>query len=228
MLTTITVSLNSVSFSWSTIFFSWIWIQWVLVGQRFFFHEFVFKGRGRKKAQRGRRSKVNLLVGRKEEVNCNAINLQWCNYGIECCVVPSCSNCFLKPRSPTLLLFFNNRKKAEEEERLRKEEEAEAAAQIAELDRQLKVIRTLPVGYRTRGVHVGRVHQQRHRQRRKMWINWLTKKKSHMARAPRILVHFYGTEKCVTHDLFLSLHEETFANWLTYKYRATFFHSCEA
>ena len=37
--------------------------------------------------------------------------------------------------------FFSllNRKKAEEEERLRKEAEAEAAAQIAELDRQLKV-----------------------------------------------------------------------------------------
>lgn len=32
-----------------------------------------------------------------------------------------------------------NRKKAEEEERVRKEAEAEAAAQIAELDRQLKV-----------------------------------------------------------------------------------------
>ena len=36
--------------------------------------------------------------------------------------------------------FFANRKKAEEEETLRKEAEAEAAAQIAELDRQLKVI----------------------------------------------------------------------------------------
>ena len=35
--------------------------------------------------------------------------------------------------------LFINRKKAEEEERLRKEAEAEAAAQIAELDRQLKV-----------------------------------------------------------------------------------------
>ena len=34
---------------------------------------------------------------------------------------------------------YTNRKKAEEEERLRKEAEAEAAAQIAELDRQLKV-----------------------------------------------------------------------------------------
>ena len=38
-------------------------------------------------------------------------------------------------------VFFINRKKAEEEERLRKEAEAEAAAQIAELDRQLKVRR---------------------------------------------------------------------------------------
>ena len=37
------------------------------------------------------------------------------------------------------LFFFINRKKAEEEERVRKEAEAEAAAQIAELDRQLKV-----------------------------------------------------------------------------------------
>lgn len=36
--------------------------------------------------------------------------------------------------------FCANRKKAEEEETLRKEAEAEAAAQIAELDRQLKVI----------------------------------------------------------------------------------------
>lgn len=36
-----------------------------------------------------------------------------------------------------------NRKKAEEEERLRKEAEAEAAAQIAELDRQLKVRQSL-------------------------------------------------------------------------------------
>lgn len=129
MLTTITVSLNSSSFSSLTIFF----------------HEFVFKGRGREKAQRGRRrSKVNLLFGRKEETNCIAIHLQCCIFLLN--VVPS-SNCFLKPPSPTPLLFFNNRKKAEEEERLRKEEEAEAAAQIAELDRQLKVIRTLPVGY---------------------------------------------------------------------------------
>jgi len=36
-----------------------------------------------------------------------------------------------------------NRKKAEEEERVRKEAEAEAAAQIAELDRQLKVRQTI-------------------------------------------------------------------------------------
>jgi len=36
-------------------------------------------------------------------------------------------------------LLSTNRKKAEEEERLRKEAEAEAAAQIAELDRHLKV-----------------------------------------------------------------------------------------
>ena len=36
-----------------------------------------------------------------------------------------------------------NRKKAEEEERVRKEAEAEAAAQIAELDRQLKVRQSL-------------------------------------------------------------------------------------
>lgn len=40
-----------------------------------------------------------------------------------------------------MLCIFSsiNRKKAEEEERLHKEAEAEAAAQIAELDRQLKV-----------------------------------------------------------------------------------------
>jgi len=38
-----------------------------------------------------------------------------------------------------------NRKKAEEEERVRKEAEAEAAAQIAELDRQLKVRQSLPL-----------------------------------------------------------------------------------
>lgn len=39
-----------------------------------------------------------------------------------------------------------NRKKAEEEERVRKEAEAEAAAQIAELDRQLKVRQCLALG----------------------------------------------------------------------------------
>ena len=42
--------------------------------------------------------------------------------------------------------LFINRKKAEEEERLRKEAEAEAAAQIAELDRQLKVRHRLALG----------------------------------------------------------------------------------
>lgn len=65
-------------------------------------------------------------------------------------VVPTCSYCFLNTPPTPPHCFFYNRKKAEEEERLRKEEEAEAAAQIAELDRQLKVIRTLTVGYRTR------------------------------------------------------------------------------
>jgi len=43
--------------------------------------------------------------------------------------------------------LFVNRKKAEEEERLHKEAEAEAAAQIAELDRQLKVRQCLALGY---------------------------------------------------------------------------------
>ena len=42
--------------------------------------------------------------------------------------------------TPCCSSIFANRKKAEEEETLRKEAEAEAAAQIAELDRQLKVI----------------------------------------------------------------------------------------
>ena len=36
--------------------------------------------------------------------------------------------------------MLSHRRQAEEEERLRKEAEAEAAAQIAELDRQLKVL----------------------------------------------------------------------------------------
>ena len=43
--------------------------------------------------------------------------------------------------------LFINREKAEEEERVRKEAEAEAAAQIAELDRQLKVRQCLVLCY---------------------------------------------------------------------------------
>jgi len=43
--------------------------------------------------------------------------------------------------------LYINRKKAEEEERLHKEAEAEAAAQIAELDRQLKVRHCLALLY---------------------------------------------------------------------------------
>ena len=45
------------------------------------------------------------------------------------------------------IVSFINRKKAEEEERLRKEAEAEAAAQIAELDRQLKVMLIYTASY---------------------------------------------------------------------------------
>lgn len=65
-------------------------------------------------------------------------------YPINCCRRLMCADCEIL--NVILLLIhclfvclFINRKKAEEEDRVRKEAEAEAAAQIAELDRQLKV-----------------------------------------------------------------------------------------